>query len=176
MTVLVTAASRHGGTREIAEAIARELEAQGVSVELRELEEVSDLGRYDAVVLGSAVYLGRWLEPALRFVERHADELAERKTWLFSSGPIVGDPPRPDPAQRKACQRPRPEGRNRFPPRRRLRARSEAGTDRNRPASGTGRRTVAASISEGRSGRARQAGADAADAGHFEEVSTDGPN
>jgi menaquinone-dependent protoporphyrinogen oxidase len=38
--------------------------------------------------------MGQWLEPARNFVQRHRDELAARKTWLFSSGPI-GDPPRP---------------------------------------------------------------------------------
>jgi hypothetical protein len=32
--------------------------------------EVSDLDRFDGVVLGSAVYMGHWLEPARKFVER----------------------------------------------------------------------------------------------------------
>ncbi len=102
MTVLVTAASRHGATREIAEAVARVLGEHSVAADLVELEHVGDLGRYDAVVLGSAVYLGRWLKPALEFAERHADELAARPTWLFSSGPIVGDPPAPEPADEAA--------------------------------------------------------------------------
>ena len=54
MTVLVTAASKHGATLEIAEAIARVLAEQGGSAELVPIDEVSDLGRHDAVVLGSA--------------------------------------------------------------------------------------------------------------------------
>jgi menaquinone-dependent protoporphyrinogen oxidase len=58
---------------------------------------VSDLGRYEAVVLGSAVYMGKWLRAARSFVDAHAGELSQRPTWLFSSGPIVGDPPLPDP-------------------------------------------------------------------------------
>jgi len=64
-----------------------------VSAEFIGIDEVSDLGRYEAVVLGSAVYMGRWLEPARKFVERYGNGLAEWKTWLFSSGP-VGDPSR----------------------------------------------------------------------------------
>ena len=104
MTVLVTAASKHGATREIAEAIARVGE-HGVSAEFVDLDEVSDPARHEAVVLGAAVYLGRWLTEAQRFVDAHADELAERPTWLFSSGPIVGDPPRSDPADEAAGQR-----------------------------------------------------------------------
>jgi menaquinone-dependent protoporphyrinogen oxidase len=50
---------------------------------------------FDAVVLGSAVYMGRWLDPARTFVEHRAEALSNRPTWLFSSGPI-GDPPRPE--------------------------------------------------------------------------------
>jgi menaquinone-dependent protoporphyrinogen oxidase len=55
---------------------------------------VSDLGAYDAVVLGSAVYMGTWLEPARALVDTHAGELSRLPTWLFSSGPI-GDPLKP---------------------------------------------------------------------------------
>jgi menaquinone-dependent protoporphyrinogen oxidase len=102
MRVLVTAASKHGATREIAETIARVLDEHGVPADLVDVGEVSDVGRYDAVVLGSAVYMGQWLKQAHSFVDAHAGELAERPTWLFSSGPIVGDPPKPDPADEAA--------------------------------------------------------------------------
>jgi menaquinone-dependent protoporphyrinogen oxidase len=44
-------------------------------------------------VLGSAVYIGRWRKPATRFLKEHADQLAERPVWIFSSGPTgEGDP------------------------------------------------------------------------------------
>ena len=65
-------------------------------VDVDAVGEVSDLAQYDAVILGSAVYMGNWLEGARRFVTEHAGELAARPTWLFSSGP-TGDPPRPAP-------------------------------------------------------------------------------
>ena len=94
MSVLVTAASKHGATSEIADAIARSLEQRGLDAEVIYPSDVGDVSRYDAVVLGSAIYMGRWLEPAKRFVDEHADALAARPTWLFSSGPI-GDPPKP---------------------------------------------------------------------------------
>lgn len=58
-----------------------------------EHRQVSDLGCFEAVVLGRAVYMGHWLEPARNFVECFGSDLAERQTWLFSSGP-VGDPSR----------------------------------------------------------------------------------
>jgi menaquinone-dependent protoporphyrinogen oxidase len=96
MTVLVAAASEHGATAEIAAWIGAGLAANGVDVDVRRVDAVDDVARYDAFVLGSAVYLGQWLKTARRFVDDHAGDLAGRPTWLFSSGPIVGDPPPPD--------------------------------------------------------------------------------
>ena len=94
MHVLVCVASRHDATAEIGEAIARQLAHGGLAVSFRPPDDVSSLDGVDAVVLGSALYTGHWLEPAVRFAERHADELQSRPVWLFSSGP-VGDPRRP---------------------------------------------------------------------------------
>lgn len=88
MRVLVTAASKHGATLEIATAIAAELETRGLSVTAAPIENVTSVEEYDAVVLGSAVYLGKWTKRARDFAEDHADVLAARPVWLFSSGPI----------------------------------------------------------------------------------------
>ena len=65
--VLVTAASRHHGTQEIAHAIATGLVDRGVAAEARPIEAMTDLDDYGAVVLGSAVYMNRWLGEARRF-------------------------------------------------------------------------------------------------------------
>lgn len=97
MKVLVSAASRHGATSEIAEEIGRTLREalhERDEVDVRPAEQVSSVEGYDAAVLGSAVYAGRWLQPARELAERHAGALAAMPVWLFSSGP-VGDPPRP---------------------------------------------------------------------------------
>jgi menaquinone-dependent protoporphyrinogen oxidase len=91
MKVLVTAASRHGSTAEIASVIASVLRGADVEADVIAPESVSSLMGYDAVVLGSAVYAGRWLEPAKAFVRRYRIELADVPVFLFSSGPI-GDP------------------------------------------------------------------------------------
>lgn len=93
MTVLVTAASKHGATLEIGETIARVLEEHGLPAAFVEIDEVGDLGGYNAYVVGSGIYLGNWLKEARRFVDDHAAELAQRPTWLFASGAIVGEPP-----------------------------------------------------------------------------------
>jgi menaquinone-dependent protoporphyrinogen oxidase len=92
--VLVAYASKHGSTREIAEAVAGKLASQDLAVDVRDVGEVSDLSEYDATVLGSAVYMGRFLSEMRRFTDAHRSELQSKPVWLFSSGPI-GDPPAP---------------------------------------------------------------------------------
>jgi menaquinone-dependent protoporphyrinogen oxidase len=96
--VLVTFASRHGATRETAATVARELTRAGrarggLEVVLAPVQRQPDAVAFDAVVLGSAVYGGRWLEPALQWVERMSSVLRERPVWLFSgSVPTIPSP------------------------------------------------------------------------------------
>lgn len=93
--ILVTVASKHGATAEIADALARRLAERGMDVVQRWPDEVSSLDGFDAVVLGSAVYAGRWRDDARGFVDRLGSDLRDRRVWVFSSGPI-GDPPKPE--------------------------------------------------------------------------------
>ncbi|MEP7054969.1 MAG: flavodoxin domain-containing protein [Actinomycetota bacterium] len=98
--VLVAVASKHGATERIAQrvghALSQALGARGLCVELDvcTVDRVRFLDRFDAVVVGSAVYAGHWLGPATRFVEANREVLRDRPVWLFSSRPI-GDPLRP---------------------------------------------------------------------------------
>ena len=94
--VLVAVASRHGATHDIARAIGACLEegAAGMMAVVQSVEQHPDPAPYDAVILGSAVYAGRWLEPARDYATTHAATLRDRPVWLFSSGPI-GAPPYP---------------------------------------------------------------------------------
>jgi menaquinone-dependent protoporphyrinogen oxidase len=94
MKVLLTVASRHGSSDEVAHAIASTLAGRGLEVDVRPPDEVTDLAPYEAVIVGSGVYVGRWLEPGRRFVEQNTEALRHRPVWLFSVGPL-GDPPYP---------------------------------------------------------------------------------
>jgi menaquinone-dependent protoporphyrinogen oxidase len=94
MKVLVTVASRHGSTWMIGDAIREELQADHIQAALLEPELVDDISGFDAFVIGSGVYAGRWLKSARRFVERFERQLADKPVWLFSSGPL-GEPARP---------------------------------------------------------------------------------
>ena len=88
MHVLVTAASRHDATREIAEAIVSGLAQRGVDAKTRPVEQIGTLDGFHAVIVGSAIYMGRWLKAAREFVSDHAAELSSMPVWLFSSGPL----------------------------------------------------------------------------------------
>jgi menaquinone-dependent protoporphyrinogen oxidase len=88
MRVLVTAATRHHATYEIAESIAMGLIRRGLEADAVPIEQVTTLDGYDAVVLGSAVYTGRWLADARRFAQVHTSDLSTMPVWLFSSGPV----------------------------------------------------------------------------------------
>jgi menaquinone-dependent protoporphyrinogen oxidase len=98
--VLVVVASRHGATAEIGAAVARTIgecaagRAAGLVAVPVPVEQRPDPAPFDAVVLGSAVYAGRWLDSAREYAATHAGVLRTRATWLCSSGPI-GAPPHP---------------------------------------------------------------------------------
>jgi menaquinone-dependent protoporphyrinogen oxidase len=86
--VLVSAASRHGATAEIAQAIGQALSEHGFTVTVAPPGEVRAIDCSDAVIIGSAVYTGHWLDPAKDLVNRFGDVLTGRPVWLFSSGPV----------------------------------------------------------------------------------------
>jgi menaquinone-dependent protoporphyrinogen oxidase len=93
MRVLVVVASEHRTTQEIADEIADvvrrclQMIHGSAQVDVRHPDDVAGADAYDAVIVGSSLDAGRWLQPAREFVERNADALAERPVWLFSSGP-----------------------------------------------------------------------------------------
>lgn len=80
--------SRNGGTAELAGWIGGELADAGLPVDTRSVAAVGSLAGYDAVVLGSGVYMRGWRREARRFLRRHRRELADLRVWLFSSGPV----------------------------------------------------------------------------------------
>jgi len=91
--VVVAAASRHGSTADIAariEGTIREHLASGWVVETVDVSDLRSFEDADAVVLGSAVYLGRWMRPAVKALHFVKDE-SLLDLWLFSTGPVSDD-------------------------------------------------------------------------------------
>ena len=86
-SVLVAHASKHGSTREVAEAVAARLSSHGIVTYTCKAGDAAGIGEYDAVVLGSAIYTGRLLADARAFLHRCGDELAGRPLAVFAMGP-----------------------------------------------------------------------------------------
>ena len=86
-TVLVAYATKHGSTEEVAQAVAAALGERGLHVEVRRADEVERVESYDAVVLGSALYMGRVHEGARTFLRRHRLALATLPVAIFGMGP-----------------------------------------------------------------------------------------
>ena len=84
---LISYASRYGSTKEIAMTIGEVLESHKLAVDVFSSEKIGSLSPYHSVVLGSAVYLGYWLESASELLESFQEQLAHMPVWLFSSGP-----------------------------------------------------------------------------------------
>lgn len=96
--VLVAYSSRMGGTAEIAEAIAAEVRRHGAEVDVLPAGEVRSVHEYEFVVIGSAIYAGRWRRDALALLRRNSLDLMKRRVWLFQSGlSVTGPGPWQDP-------------------------------------------------------------------------------
>jgi len=91
--VLVAYATKYGATVEIAQKIGEVLRQTGLPTDVLPADKVNNLTSYQAIVLGSAVYIGKWRKQAVKFLQANEAMLAERQVWLFSSGPSgEGDP------------------------------------------------------------------------------------
>ena len=88
MRALVTYGSKRGGTQGLAEMVGRALQRHSYDVDLRPAAEVATTQGYDLVVVGGALYAGRWHRDAVRFVRRHRRSLRSTEVWFFSSGPL----------------------------------------------------------------------------------------
>ena len=92
MKALIAYGSKSGGTQGLAEMIGRALTDLQWQVTVRPAaEKTSDVGDYDAVLVGGALYAGRWHKDARRFVKRESAVLRTQPVWLFSSGPLGED-------------------------------------------------------------------------------------
>lgn len=91
--ILVTYASKYGATKEIARKIGEVFRQTGLQVDVLPVDGSLDITPYKAIILGSAIYVGKWQKGAVEFLQANEKILADRPVWLFSSGPTgEGDP------------------------------------------------------------------------------------
>jgi menaquinone-dependent protoporphyrinogen oxidase len=87
-SILLAYASRFGSTQEVAEAIAVSLREAGLQVDIQPVQEVKSFDRYDAVVLGAAIYNAKWNANAHQFVMQYQDALSQLPVAIFTLGPL----------------------------------------------------------------------------------------
>ena len=88
---LVAYGTRYGSTREVAEAVAATLEEQGVETDVKQAREVRSVDGYDAVVLGTPLYMGALHKDVRALLERSREALEHTPWALFALGPIRAD-------------------------------------------------------------------------------------
>lgn len=81
--ILITYASRHGATAEVAEAISQTLSSKGVDVDLMTLTKIKAIDGYRAVVIGAPIYSANWMPDATEFVKKHQSSLGKIPVACF---------------------------------------------------------------------------------------------
>jgi menaquinone-dependent protoporphyrinogen oxidase len=87
-SILVAYATRYGSTQEVAEAIAAVLHEGGCEVDIQPVRSVQVLDKYDGVVLGAPLYIGKWRKGAHDFLVQHQEALAQHPVAVFALGPV----------------------------------------------------------------------------------------
>jgi len=81
--ILVTYATCTGYTIGVADAIGKTLSEDGLSVDVRPMQEVGDLAPYQAVVVGSAIQSKKWLPEAMDFIQKNRAVLNQKPCAVF---------------------------------------------------------------------------------------------
>ena len=96
--VLIVFESKYGSTAEIADRLGANIRdaaktATALRVTVSPAKTAPPPDGYDAIIIGSAVYIARWRKQVSGYLLRHQKTLAQKRVWLFSSGPTgSGDP------------------------------------------------------------------------------------
>jgi menaquinone-dependent protoporphyrinogen oxidase len=72
---LVTYTSKYGSTGGVADAIGKELCSKEIAADVLLIKNVGNISSYQAAVIGSPVYMGKWMSEALNFVKKNRDIL-----------------------------------------------------------------------------------------------------
>jgi menaquinone-dependent protoporphyrinogen IX oxidase len=82
-SILTAYATRCGSTGEVAEAIGDVILERGAPTDVRLVSEITDVARYDAVVLGCPIIYGKPHRDAVEFLRRHRSRLSRLPTAYF---------------------------------------------------------------------------------------------
>ena len=81
--ILVAYSSEYGSTGGVSEAIGKELCGKGANVDVCLTRNVKNLSSYQGVVVGSAIYRGKWMPEATDFVKANFEILQQVPVAYF---------------------------------------------------------------------------------------------
>lgn len=90
--ILIAYCTRSGSTEEVAQEMGRAMTDVGATVTVKTMAEVQSIAHEQAVILGGAIYAGRFAKEFHRFLTRFERELGNVHPWVFVLGPIEEDP------------------------------------------------------------------------------------
>jgi menaquinone-dependent protoporphyrinogen oxidase len=90
--VLIAYVTRSGSTEDIAEAMGMAIEDTGIKVDVLPMVRVESISEDTAVILGAALYVGRFAKEFHRFMARFQRELGNVHPWIFVVGPTEDAP------------------------------------------------------------------------------------
>jgi len=105
-SILVAYATKMGSAQEVAETVAGALRESGFSVEVAAAGKARDVGRYDAVVLGTGIRAGRVYSEAVKFAKANVSALVGKPVALFSVGMQMAEDTEANRAQAQAFLQP----------------------------------------------------------------------
>jgi menaquinone-dependent protoporphyrinogen oxidase len=81
--VLITYASKYGSTGGVADAIGKEICSKDVTADVVLIKNAINISSYQGVVIGSAIYMGKWLPEAVDFVKKNRGILRQVPVSYF---------------------------------------------------------------------------------------------
>ena len=75
--ILVAYASKYGSTGGVADAIGKELCSKDVAVDVVLIKNANNISSYQGVIIGSPIYMGKWMSEAVDFIKKNKDTLCK---------------------------------------------------------------------------------------------------
>ncbi len=104
--ILVAYASKYGSTGGVADAIGKELCSKEMAADVALIRNAGNLSSYRGVVIGSAIYMGKWMSEAADFVKENKDALSKVPVAYFLVGMTLARPTEENRAKALSCMDP----------------------------------------------------------------------
>lgn len=90
MNTLIVYASKYGCTEKCAGLISKELTGNVEVINLKKVKDI-DLSKYEKIIIGGSIYIGKIRKEVTEFCTKNLNELKEKRIGLFFCGMQEGD-------------------------------------------------------------------------------------